>query len=117
MYSGFNGNDPADSHYYWHTSQIPKTPTDGGGNAVGYFHPLNFAAEIDPLLEQGNSETDPEARKQIYWKVQEILAREVPVIFLWWGKDFSAVTTKLGGFWPSPFNRLMWNVAQWYLTE
>jgi ABC-type transport system substrate-binding protein len=41
----------------------------------------------------------------------------VPVIFLWWGKDFSGVSNKVGGFWPSAFNRLMWNAQDWYLVE
>jgi peptide/nickel transport system substrate-binding protein len=117
MYSWFNGNDPADSYYYWHSASIPDSPTGTGGNTPAYFHKFNFQDEIDPLLDEGGRETDPEKRKQIYWKVQEILAREVPVVFLWWGKDFSAVSSKVGGFWPSAFNRLMWNAQQWYLVE
>jgi peptide/nickel transport system substrate-binding protein len=115
-YSWFNGNDP-DNMYYWHSSQIPPDPTGAGGNAIAYFFPLNFQAEVDELTEAGIRETDPEARKAIYVELQQLIFDETPVVFLWWGKDFSAVVPNLGGFWPSPFNRLLWNAQEWYFTE
>lgn len=116
MYSWYNGNDP-DNMYYWHSSQIPPDPLGAGGNAIAYFFPLNFQAEVDAQTEAGVAETDPEKRKAIYMGLQQLIADEVPVIFLWWGKEYSGVTPKLGGFWPSPFNRLFWNAQDWYLTE
>ena len=115
-YSWFNGNDP-DNMYYWHSSQIPPDPTGAGGNAIAYFFPLNFQAKVDELTEAGIRETDPEARKAIYLELQQLIFDETPVVFLWWGKDFSAVVPNLGGFWPSPFNRLLWNAQDWYFTE
>jgi peptide/nickel transport system substrate-binding protein len=115
LYSWFNGNDPDDA-LYWHSSQIPKDPTGTGGNAISYFHPLNFQADIDELITAGSSETDQEKRKQIYFQIQELLHEQVPVIFLYWSKDFPAITDKLGGFWPSAFNRMLWNVQDWYLV-
>jgi peptide/nickel transport system substrate-binding protein len=115
LYSWFNGNDP-DDMYYWHSSQIPADPTGTGGNAIAYFHHLNFQEEIDKLTEAGVAETDQEKRKEIYWQIQELLHEQVPVIFISWGKSFPAVTDKLGGFWPSAFNRMLWNVQEWYLV-
>ena len=41
MYSWTNGNDP-DDMFYWHSSQIPKTPTGSGGNTVGFFNLFSF---------------------------------------------------------------------------
>jgi peptide/nickel transport system substrate-binding protein len=116
MYSWFNGNDP-DNMYYWHSSQIPPDPTGAGGNALAYFFPLNFQARVDELTEAGAKETDPEARKQIYLELQTLIAEETPVVFLWWGKDYSAVVPNLAGFWPSPFNRLLWNAQDWHFVE
>jgi peptide/nickel transport system substrate-binding protein len=116
MYSWFNSNDP-DNMYYWHSSQIPPDPTGAGGNALAYFFPLNFQAQVDELTEAGARETDPEARKAIYMQLQQLIFDETPVVFLWWSKDFSAVVPNLGGFWPSPFNRLFWNAQDWYFTE
>lgn len=116
MYSWFNGNEP-DDMYYWHSTQIPDSPTGSGGNAVAYFHPMNFQAEIDRLTSEAVAVTDQAQRKALYDQVQALLAEEVPVIFLWWGKEFSGVSNKVGGFWPSAFNRLMWNAQDWYLVE
>jgi peptide/nickel transport system substrate-binding protein len=115
MYSWFNSNDP-DNMYYWHSSQIPPNPTGAGGNAVAYFFPFNFQAKVDELTVAGTKETDPEKRKAIYIELQHLIADETPVVFLWWSKDFSAVTPNIGGFWPSPFNRLLWNAQEWYFA-
>ena len=116
LYSWFNSNDP-DVMFYWHSSQIPDSPTGTGGNLPAYFNQYNFQAEIDRLTAAGAAETDQEKRKQIYFQIQELLHQEVPVIFVYWGKAYPAVTTKLGGFWPSAYNRMLWNVQEWYLTQ
>ncbi|HYP59337.1 MAG TPA: ABC transporter substrate-binding protein [Thermomicrobiales bacterium] len=116
MYSWFNSNDP-DNMYYWHSSQIPPDPTGAGGNAIAYFFPLNFQAKVDELTVAGAKETDPEKRKAIYIELQHLIFDETPVVFLWWSKDYSAVQPNIGGFWPSPFNRLLWNAQEWYVTE
>ena len=92
LYSWFNGNDP-DDMFYWHSSQIPDSPTGSGGNAIAFFHEFNFQAEIDELTEAGAAETDQEKRKEIYFQIQELLHEQVPVIFISWGKSFPAVTT------------------------
>ena len=115
LYSWFNGNDPTD-RFYWHSSQIPDTPTGSGGNLPAYFHEYSFQAEIDELTDAGDATTDQEERKEIYWQIQELLHEEVPVIFIYWEKAFPAAAANLGGFWPSAFNFLLWNANQWYLT-
>jgi peptide/nickel transport system substrate-binding protein len=115
-YSWYNSNDP-DNMYFWHSSQIPPDPTGAGGNITAYFFPLSFQAKADELTDAGVKETDPEKRKAIYIELQHLIADETPVVFLWWGKDFAAVQPTIGGFWPSPFNRLLWNAQDWYFAE
>jgi peptide/nickel transport system substrate-binding protein len=115
LYSWFNSNDP-DDMFYWHSSQIPPDPTGTGGNAIAYFHEFNFQEEIDALTEEATKVVDQEARKQIYWEIQELLHEQVPVIFLFWGKSYPALQNNIGGFWPSAFNRMLWNVQEWYLV-
>jgi peptide/nickel transport system substrate-binding protein len=115
LYSWFNGNDPSD-RFYWHSEEIPDSPTGSGGNLPAYFHEYSFQEEINRLTDEGDATTDQEERKEIYWQIQELLHEEVPVIFIYWEKAFPAVAPNVGGFWPSPFNDLMWNVNEWYLT-
>jgi peptide/nickel transport system substrate-binding protein len=115
LFSWYNGNDPTDT-FYWHSSQIPKTPTGTGGNLPAYFHKYSFQDEIDKLTTQGDSTTDQEERKKIYTQIQELLHEEVPVIFIYWQKAYPALAKNIGGFWPSAFNYLLWNANEWYLT-
>ncbi len=116
LYSWSNGNDPTDQ-FYWHSSEIPKTPTGTGGNLPAYFHPYNFQAEIDDLTARADQTTDQEQRKQLFWQIQELLHEEVPVIFMYWEKAYPVAAANLGGFWPSAFNSLLWNANEWYLTQ
>jgi peptide/nickel transport system substrate-binding protein len=116
LYTWTNTNDP-DDKYYWHSESIPTSPTGTGGNLVAYFFPFTFQLEIDDLTERARLTADQDERKALYWQIQELLHEEVPNIFLYWPKEFAAVTTILGGFWPSAYNSLMWNAGSWYLTE
>ena len=115
LYSWVNANDPTNT-FYWNSNSIPPSPTGSGGNYPPYFFPYNFQEEIDELTEAGDATTDQEERKEIYWRIQELLHEEVPVIFIYWEKSFPAVANNIGGFWPSAFNYLMWNANEWYLT-
>jgi ABC-type transport system substrate-binding protein len=102
---------------YWHSSQIPTSPTGPGSNWPAYFYPYEFQEEIDDLTSRAVAEIDPEERTQLYFAIQSLLRKEVPVQFTFWDKGFSAASNKLGNFWPSAFNYLLWNVDEWYLTE
>jgi peptide/nickel transport system substrate-binding protein len=114
-YRWSNFNDP-DDMFYWHSSQIPTSPTGPGGNLPAYFYLYNFQKRIDDLTARAAAEIDTERRKELYWEIQELLHKEVPVIFLFWDKGYAAAANTVGGFWPSAFNYLLWNVKDWYLT-
>jgi peptide/nickel transport system substrate-binding protein len=116
LYSWNNGNDPTDK-FYWHSDEIPDSPTGTGGNLPAYFHHYNFQEEIDKLTVAADATTDQEERKKIFWQIQELLHEEVPVIFIYWEKQFPVVTPNLAGYWPSPFNYLTWNANEWYFTS
>ena len=116
LYTWTNSNDP-DDMFYWHSTEIPSTPTGSGGNLPAYFHHYNFQAEIDDLTERAVKTLDQEERKQLYWQAQELLHKEAAVIFIYWPTSFPVAATNVGGFWPSAFNSLLWNAHEWYVTE
>jgi peptide/nickel transport system substrate-binding protein len=116
LWGWFNSNDP-DDMFYWHSSQVPKTPTGTGGNLPAYFFPYNFQAQIDDLTSRAAKEVDQEARKALYFQIQQLLFDEEPVIWIYWGKAFPVVAKNIGGFWPSAFTSLLWDVSKWYLTQ
>jgi peptide/nickel transport system substrate-binding protein len=57
-----------------------------------------WEAEIDRELDLGSRELDLEVRKQHYWKIQEILHRELPLIQLVQQERFVAYKSYLDGF-------------------
>jgi peptide/nickel transport system substrate-binding protein len=120
MTAGFfrwtNYNDP-DDRYYWHSSSIPAKPGGPGGNAPAFFHPYGFQAQIDDLTTRAAVETDQARRKALYWQIQDLLANEVPVIFLFWDLRYAGCAANLSGFWPSSFTSLLWNARDWQPTQ
>lgn len=115
LYTWTNANDP-DDLYYWHSSQIPTSPTASGGNVTAFFYPYEFQEEIDGLTTEAASTLDLERRRELYWEIQDLLAFEVPVIFLYWEQAFPVTAANLGGFWPSAYTHLLWNAQEWYFT-
>jgi len=63
------------SHFIEPDAIRPGLTTGDAGNLVFYSNP-----EVDDLLDQARSTPDVEKRKELYFKVQEITAEEVPLI-------------------------------------
>ncbi len=115
FYAWFNGNDPDDAQY-WNSSQIPSSPTSAGNNSLGYFHQFSFQKQIDQLTNAGTATTDPAKRRAAYFQIQNLLATQVPVIFLFWLPGYRVVPTNLHGVAPNPFAHEFYNIAQWNLS-
>jgi peptide/nickel transport system substrate-binding protein len=75
--------DP-DAYMIWHSSQIER-----GFNFISYRNP-----EVDRLLEEGRREYDTEKRKQIYWRIHELIAEDQPYTFLFVPLGISALQKK-----------------------
>jgi peptide/nickel transport system substrate-binding protein len=70
------GNEDPDIFYYaFHSSSFPPKHA----NRSYYVNP-----EIDRLIDEGRATLDQERRKQIYARVQQVLARDLPYINLWY---------------------------------
>jgi peptide/nickel transport system substrate-binding protein len=75
--------DP-DAYEIWHSSQIEK-----GFNFISYRNP-----EVDRLWEEGRREYDIERRKQVYWRIHELIAEDQPYTFLYVPLGISALQRK-----------------------
>lgn len=71
--------------------------SNADSNIGGYSNP-----ELDALLDEGTRTFDPEDRKAIYDKVQEIIAKDVPLIPIFHASQVSVMNPKLEGFAPHP---------------
>lgn len=67
--------DPDIFEYAFHSNRFPPK----GANRGFYSNP-----RVDSLIEQARREVDQNTRKKLYDEVQEILARDVPYINLWY---------------------------------
>ncbi|HEY7363879.1 MAG TPA: peptide-binding protein [Methylomirabilota bacterium] len=98
------GLDP-DQYEIWHSS---KTGPDE-------LNVISFAnAEVDRLLEQGRQSCREAERKQYYSRIQEILADEQPIVFLYFPDALPAVSRRVYGIVESP-NGIRFNFTEWYI--
>jgi peptide/nickel transport system substrate-binding protein len=86
------------SLFNWtHGSTTDPSPTStlystGGDNFTRYNNP-----EMDRLIDEGLSLVDPEARRPIYDRTQELYAEEVPALFLHYNQGVLVFSNDMGG--------------------
>jgi peptide/nickel transport system substrate-binding protein len=81
--------DPDYLHYIFHSASVPPH----GANRGAYANP-----EVDRLLEAARGTADREARRALYGRVQQILAEDLPYVFLWHEVRWAALKADLRGF-------------------
>jgi peptide/nickel transport system substrate-binding protein len=86
-------NDPDFYHRAFHSRLTPPL----GYNRGGYDDPV-----IDRLTNLAGRTVDPVRRRQLYQRVQRRLARQLPVIPLWWEDRIVVHSTRLHDFAPMP---------------
>lgn len=102
------GADP-DVTNRFHTKAIAAQGGRGSNNAQ-YSNP-----EVDALLEEGSRTFDPETRRAIYFKVQEIVRRDLPFLPLFANTSVFGHKAGLQGFVSNSNTRTeSWHAAGWY---
>ncbi|KYZ77624.1 ABC transporter substrate-binding protein [Anaerosporomusa subterranea] len=109
LYAWYLGPDP-DNSSLWHSRNIPG-PSNAykGKNYSGWRN-----AEVDRLLDQAARTVEADSRKQIYYRIQELYAQEVPAIPLYFHSNIGIVKKTVLNYRPnaSPAGNL-WNAWQW----
>ena len=100
------GLDP-DQYDIWHSSKTKEKEF----NFVGYKNP-----EVDDLLEKGRRNFNIEERKKAYFRIQEILADEVPYIFLYVPDATTIVSARFKGIKATPIG-ISYNLPKWYVPK
>lgn len=75
----------------------PTLKTNGPGNYSRYSN-----KEVDALLDQGASTTDPKVARAAYYKAQAIIYEEAPWVFGWIPNEIEAASAKLQNWIPGP---------------
>lgn len=100
------GLDP-DQYDIWHSSKTrPKEL-----NFISYNNP-----EVDGLLEQGRRTFDREERKKIYYRIQEILAEDVPYVFLYVPYALPVVHARFQNIKSTPIG-ISYNIPKWFVPK
>jgi peptide/nickel transport system substrate-binding protein len=110
IYSWGQSADPYD-YVNWSSKQIPSNEDDPGANGERYVNPV-----MDRLVVEGAQVVDMGKRRQVYSQIQQVLAHDVPVIFLYWAKALYAYNARLNGFRPSAFAGVLNNSWNWTLA-
>jgi peptide/nickel transport system substrate-binding protein len=100
------GLDP-DQHDIWHSSKTGEKEF----NFISYNN-----KEVDQLLEQGRRTFDKEKRKKAYFKFQEIIAEEVPYIFLYVPYALPIVHKRIKNIKAEPIG-ISYNLNKWYVPK
>ena len=102
---GWNIPVDPDSYNIWHSSKTGPREL----NFIGYRNP-----EVDVLLEQGRRVIPVEKRRPIYYRLQQILAEDVPYTFLYVPDSLPVVARRFHGIEEAPAG-IMYNFNQWYV--
>lgn len=97
----------SDQYAIWHSSQTGPDEF----NFISYKNP-----EVDALLERGRKTCQQSERKVAYDRMQEILAEEQPLIFLYFRDMLPVVATRVRGIVPGPIG-IEHNMSEWYVPK
>jgi peptide/nickel transport system substrate-binding protein len=73
--------------------------------------------QVDDLILQGQAEIDVAARAEIYKQLQALLADDLPVLYLWYGRELQALSNRTQGLPAMGYrDALTWSEEIW-VTE
>lgn len=110
MYSiGGGGVDPHNGRNMWSSTgnlhawypyqEKPSTPWEG---------------EIDTIFREGAQQMDEAKRKAMYFRHQEIVAEQQPVVYTITPNVLAAVRNRFGNLKPSNAAGIAWNLDEWF---
>ena len=105
-WTGWIGGVDPDDATLWSCGQIPPN---------GY----NMSYYCDPRIDEQErialTSIDQEVRRRAYWRIQELLAQDVPADFLFWTHVHDAMRHELQGYVPAPTVTEFSNSWQWQI--
>ncbi|MEW6441043.1 MAG: ABC transporter substrate-binding protein [bacterium] len=82
-------SDPEIYSYLFSSESVPPE----GANRGYYENP-----QVDALLREAGSVSDRSARKELYGRLQKILAEDLPYVSLWYGMNVAVMDGRIRGF-------------------
>ena len=88
--------DPSQHTEYMCITEVSKNQWTGWGMVSSRI------AEAEELAQRGKEELDPQKRQEIYYRIQEIVDEEMPIIPLYYTPYTFATSKKITGFVQTP---------------
>jgi peptide/nickel transport system substrate-binding protein len=105
-FAGWIGGIDPDDATLWTCDQWPP-------NGDNYSFSCDPRIDAEERIALGSYRTD--ARKAAYRRVQELIAQDVPVLFLCWSKRNDARSDLLRNYRPAPAVTEFWNSWEWQM--
>jgi len=104
--------DPGIFLQFWTCAQVAQKANNWSG-----FNSSRFcSADYDKLYEQSRIELNPEKRREILMKMNDMLTEDVVLLPLVDQARVSGVNPHITGFAPTPWDALTWNIKDWRLN-
>ncbi|MGB7439937.1 MAG: ABC transporter substrate-binding protein [Coleofasciculaceae cyanobacterium] len=119
---GFGGGsiDPHSGFNIWYSRgsshQFNQAPQPGEPPILGW-EASDWELEVDRLYQEGVRELDEDKRKEIYGQFQQIIAEQVPFIYLVNQLTFSAVRDRVENIKYSALGGAFWNLYELTVKE
>ena len=108
------GADPDEDVLSFESVHATSADNPADANPGGY-----VSAAADGYIQQARQQSDPQARVQLYAKLQAVLAADVPMWPIWYDTEASAIASRVHGsagpLDPSA-DRFWWNIESWSLA-
>ncbi len=115
------GVDPHGGKTVWasdgHLHLWNPKPTDTKQQKVWKEYLTPWETEMDTIFDKGASELDEAKRKALYWRWQEIVAEELPVIYTVNGAALYAVRNRFGNLQQTAYGGVFHNIEQVYIKN
>ena len=70
--------------------------------------------DYDALYRASTTEIDPEKRRKLFVKMNDLLIADAAVIPMVHWADVSGLSKNIEGFDPTPWDSETWNIADWH---
>lgn len=104
---------------WWSTPPTPDiapyhaTPSAGGGNNI----PAYSSEELDALLDEGRAARTLEEQQEVYGRVQELVAEDLPYGYLWYPDMITVRNYRLQGIADINQATAFQYAAEWFVTR